>query len=368
MRLLPALLLTTIVAPALSAQWDLQDSHTTASLRGIHNVGGGVAWASGTEGTVLRTEDGGYLWQGCATPPGAEHLDFRGIQAFDENTAIVMSSGKGDLSRLYKTTDGCRTWKLVFTNPDKDGFWDSLRKVTTKQLYLMGDPVDGRFSMFYSPDSGDNWFIADDPGLDADKNAGAFAAGNTALLADGPFLLFATGGTTPPHVFYSFSKCDAAQPNASCPMAWGKSDAPLAGGSASAGIFSLAARNVTNMSGKSRLVVIAVGGTYDKPTLADGTAATSNDGGKTWTAAGKPPGGYRSAVDYDAFRQNLITVGPNGTDLSTDDGRNWRALKPGPSEPSSADRDWNALSLPFVVGPKGRIGRLRADALPKPTK
>ncbi len=86
-----------------------------------------MAWASGTNGTVLRTEDGGYLWQACAVPPGAEHLDFRGIQAFDANTAIVMSSGKGDLSRLYKTTDGCQTWKLVFTNPDKDGFWDAIQ-------------------------------------------------------------------------------------------------------------------------------------------------------------------------------------------------------------------------------------------------
>jgi hypothetical protein len=36
-------------------------------------------------------------------PPGAEKLDFRGIQAFDENI-IAMSSGPGDQSRLYKTT------------------------------------------------------------------------------------------------------------------------------------------------------------------------------------------------------------------------------------------------------------------------
>src|SRR6202050_1386678 len=128
-------------AGAARAQWTIENSGTTADLRGIDNVGGGVAWASGTNGTVLRTEDGGYVWQACSIPPGAEHLDFRGIQAFDANTAIVMSSGKGDLSRLYKTTDGCQTWKLVFTNPDKDGFWDAIRVTAAKTVLMIGDPL-----------------------------------------------------------------------------------------------------------------------------------------------------------------------------------------------------------------------------------
>ncbi len=112
--------------PVAPAQWVIQNSNTAADLRGIHSVDGKVAWASGTNGTVLRTVDGGANWQVCAIPPGAEKLDFRGVQAFDDKTAIMMSSGKGDLSRLYKTTDGCKTWKLVFTNPDKDGFWDAI--------------------------------------------------------------------------------------------------------------------------------------------------------------------------------------------------------------------------------------------------
>ena len=62
------------------------------------------------------------LWQLRVTPPDAQDLDFRGIQAFDENTAIVMSTGKGNFCRLYKTTDGCKSWRLIFTNPDPDGF------------------------------------------------------------------------------------------------------------------------------------------------------------------------------------------------------------------------------------------------------
>src|SRR5271170_1752348 len=165
------LLLTATLAPKIiHAQWDIEESHTTASLRGIHNVGGGVAWASGTNGTVLRTEDGGYLWQTCTVPPGAEKLDFRGIQAFDENTAIVMSSGPGDQSRLYKTTDGCQTWKPLFTNPDKEGFWDAIRfdfgspfdrnliKQGLGKGLLVGDPVNGDFVIFETSDSGDTWW------------------------------------------------------------------------------------------------------------------------------------------------------------------------------------------------------------------
>src|SRR5580700_1470792 len=134
-------LLTMAAVTCAHAQWVIQQSHTTAGLRGIHNAGGGVVWTSGTQGTVLRTTSNGQTWQTCAVPQGAEKLDFRGIQAFDANTAIVMSSGPGDLSRLYKTTDACRTWKLVFTNPDGSGFWDAIRFSSRTFGVLIGDQV-----------------------------------------------------------------------------------------------------------------------------------------------------------------------------------------------------------------------------------
>ncbi len=60
--------LTLLAPPTAHAQWELENSGTKASLRGITNVGGGVAWASGTDGTVLRTEDGGYPLAGLRHP------------------------------------------------------------------------------------------------------------------------------------------------------------------------------------------------------------------------------------------------------------------------------------------------------------
>ncbi|MGD0548020.1 MAG: glycosyl hydrolase, partial [Terracidiphilus sp.] len=164
--------------PAAPPIWQMQESGTSAGLRGIDSVDGTVAWASGTNGTVLKTIDGGAHWTACAVPDAAKDgatLDFRGVQAWDATTAIVMASGKGKLSRLYKTKDGCKTWKLIFMNPDKDGFWDALyfesygdSRRFENEGYLLGDPVNGKFTIFVSRDSGKSWIRQKCKGLEAD--------------------------------------------------------------------------------------------------------------------------------------------------------------------------------------------------------
>jgi hypothetical protein len=358
-------LLALLAAAASSpAQWTLQTSNTTADLRGIHNVGNGVAWASGTNGTVLRTEDGGYVWQSCSIPPGAEKLDFRGIQAFDANTAIVMSSGPGDQSRLYKTTDGCHTWKLLFTNPDKDGFWDALQFSDRNIGWLLGDPAHGQFQLWETNTSGRNWVReTQSPALKADaKFAGTFAASNSALTLGHPkttFPVFGSGGASGAYIFNINEKSICVDCDESPKDHWKRTSAPLGSHTESSGAFSLL------LIGP--LIGAVVGGDYTKPDEATGTAAYTADGGKTWLSSTTPPHGYRSAVAYNPATKTWITVGPNGTDISTDDGKNWRPVHPDAAlhETPDADRNWNALSLPFVVGPHGRIAKLD-EAAPKP--
>jgi photosystem II stability/assembly factor-like uncharacterized protein len=333
------------------AQWEIETSNTTADLRGIHSIGNGVAWASGTNGTVLRTEDSGYVWQSCAVPPGAEKLDFRGIQGVDANTAIVMSSGKGDLSRLYKTTDGCHSWKLVFTNPDPEGFWDAiLLNRFDKDGELLGDPVNGQFAFWETEDHGTTWKPTSHGDRTALKDEGAFAASNSALFLDVSFATgFVTGGPSGARVLVNEGTSESDL--------FVAHRLPLASGTSASGAFSIVTRDWCCW--------IVVGGTYTKPDDTYGTAAYTHDGSKTWHPAETPPHGYRSSVAYDSASKTWITVGPNGTDISTDDGKNWRPVHPDPAlhEPPDADRNWNAISLPFVVGPKGRIGKLDPAAL-----
>jgi hypothetical protein len=126
----------------------------------------------------------------------------------------------------------------------------------------------------------------------------------------------------------------------------------MAGATASAGIFSLTPR-------------VAVGGDYSKADETAGTAAYFDPAFRGWIAAKTMPHGYRSAVAYDAESDRWLAVGPNGADVSADDGKNWAPLKPGTGDAADADRNWNSISLPFVVGSKGKIGKLKPSVLAK---
>jgi hypothetical protein len=196
-----------------------------------------------------------------------------------------------------------------------------------------------------------------------------------------PFIYFGSGGTAGPRIYLNafqqhISYLDqriAIDEGDWHSVSW---PTPLAKGQTS-GIFSLAfiraqkiqLENEDGTAALPTLIGVAVGGDYLKPNDPNGTAAFTTDGGQHWFPATTPPHGYRSSIAYDAPTHTWITVGPNGTDISKDDGRNWGPLHPTPGQPSDADQHWNALALPFVVGPHGRVGMLNPAALqPTPTK
>jgi photosystem II stability/assembly factor-like uncharacterized protein len=326
MRFLVFAMLATLVAGAQSGPWEIEDSGSSAGLRGIHALGGGVVWASGTGGTVLRSEDTGYLWQQCAVPPGAGKLDFRGIWAWDALDVLILSSGPGDLSRLYQTTDGCSSWQLVLTNSDPAGFWDGLIFFDRQHGLIYGDPTHGvKFGLLETRDGGRTWNPATE--LQPLPGESVFAASNSAMTANGGWIWL---GTSKGRVLRTRDL-----------VTWQSAQTPMASGNDSSGVFSVAFRDQKHG--------IAVGGDYRKPGEATGTAAYTSDGGEHWSVPRKLPHGYRSAVAWDASEQAWITVGGNGSDISYDDGVTWQWLDSG---------NWNALSLPWAVGPNGQIGKL----------
>jgi photosystem II stability/assembly factor-like uncharacterized protein len=105
------------------AQWHPQNSNTDANLNGLGIVNANVVWAFGTGGTFVRSIDGCETWR-AGTVAGAEKLDFRDVHAIDAETACVMSIGKGNEARIYKTTDGSKNWLLEYTEQNPKTFLD----------------------------------------------------------------------------------------------------------------------------------------------------------------------------------------------------------------------------------------------------
>ena len=336
------------------AQWQMERSGTNAGLRGIHTVTANIAWASGTNGTVLRTLDGGQNWLSCTVPAGAEKLDFRSVWAWDADHAMVMSSGPGTESKLYSTHDGCRTWRLIFTNPDADGFWDSLQFDGTRFGVILGDPVQGSFTMFVTYDGGGQWTRQVNPCLHTmDPKQGAFAASNQSLaivpLQDANS---APGTGTNHQVWFGTSggwlygfelaplELISSPAGNSATNGCTHIRALPSGSKDSAGIFAVAFHDTTNG--------VVVGGDYAQPQNGSSTAAFTTNGTQ-WHVAVHPPTGYRSTVAWNPTDASWIAAGSTGSDISRDNGNTWQPLD---------HSSWNAISLPFIVGPDGHIARL----------
>jgi len=289
--------------------WVVKTSGTQTNLRGVSlayhgedRSGGPVVWASGSNGLILRSPHTMGEWTRLAVR-GGETLDFRGIQAFDEKTAYVMSSGSGKESRIYKTTDGGATWVEQFTDSRSAFFLDALVCDGPARCFALSDPVDGKFLLVATID-GEHWNALPQDAMPAAlKDEGAFAASGTCLALYGNDIYFVTGGPAA-RLFHS---PDLAR-------TWTVTVLPMVSGNPGAGAFSVARR------GKNMAVV---GGDYKNPKNTDRVAAYSRDAGRSWKLANQMPGGYRSAVAWLDDRM-LATVGPSGEEVSVDGGADWK--------------------------------------------
>jgi photosystem II stability/assembly factor-like uncharacterized protein len=324
---------------SVHAQWVKQSFDTTASLRGLSVVNEKVVWASGTGGTVIRTTDGGKTWNEMIVP-GAEKLDFRDIEAHDAFTAYVLSIGSGQKSRVYITQNGDNVsmWNPpFFVNNDERAFFDAIACWDRQTCVAMSDPVNDRFvlkQIEYRHLFGGTFDIAAKM-PNVKEGEAAFAASGTCLITSGGSTLFMVSGGSDARVFRSTDRG----------LTWQAFDTPIARGSPSNGIFSIAMYDKKNG--------VIVGGNYEKPNEAKDTIAFTTDGGETWKL-GSGLSGYRSAVTY-VDKKTIIAVGTNGSDITRDGGKTWKIL---------GKEDLNAVQskgrkATWAVGPKGMVVKLK---------
>src|SRR5206468_3422060 len=82
-------------------------------------------------------------WQSVG-PPAAAGLQFRDIQAFDKDHAVIVSIGNNTTDfRVYVTSDGGAHWTQTFTNAEPTAFYDCMTFFNRHRGLVVSDPVNG---------------------------------------------------------------------------------------------------------------------------------------------------------------------------------------------------------------------------------
>lgn len=247
-----------------------------------------------------------------------------------------MSIGEGNASRVYRTSDGGKSWKLSFVNQEPTAFYDCMAFEDEKHGLAMSDPVNGKFRLIETVDRGESWAIVDPAGMPAALEGEAgFAASGTCLEAAAGRWYLASGGVDPGRIYHSENGRE-----------WEVSSSSITGGAA-AGVFSVRFRDED--------CGIAVGGDYQNPTGNANVSSWSDDGGVTWQPSHSFPAGYRSGASWVPGRaKTAIAVGTSGSDITVDSGKNWRNFDNGTFDAVQCVGKRNC----WASGSKGRVAKL----------
>jgi hypothetical protein len=323
------ILICFITSLALQAQTvKLLNSGSKASLRGLSVVNDDVIWVSGSGGSVGRSVDGGENWA-WTTVKGFEKTDFRDIEAFDKNTAIIM--GIADPAYILKTNDGGKNWKVVFRDTTKGMFLDAMEFWNEQSGIVIGDPLGDKIFIARTFDGGENWRgITVENIPTADKGEAFFASSGTNVRKlSKQEAVFVSGGLRA-RLFIRDRKIDL----------------PIIQGKESTGANSIAVKN--------KKCMIVVGGDFNAKDDTTQNCVITTDAGKSFTAPVSGPHGYRSCVEY-LGKKNWISCGLNGVDYSSDEGQNWSWISKEGFHAAHKAKKGKAV---YFSGSSGRIGKL----------
>ncbi len=311
-------------------------SGTKTSLRGLSVVNDNVVWVSGSNGTVGRSSNAGKSWTWMKVT-GFEQSEFRDIEAFDANTAIIMAIGEPGY--ILKTTDAGGSWKIVYENKTKGIFLDAMDFSNPAHGIVVGDPLAQKPFLAETLDGGSSWKEKELTGPHAQTMAGeaffAASGSNIRLFENGDFFLV-SGGTR--------SRIIGKKSAHVLPLVQGKEST----GANSLDIFD------DGMPDKPGKRMVVVGGDFMADSLSEKNCFYSTNSGRTWKAPAIPPHGYRSCVEY-LSRTDLLACGLNGVDYSSDGGRKWEWISKEGFHVCRIARSGRAV---FLAGNNGKVAKL----------
>ncbi len=301
---------------------------TKTSLRGLSVVTDKIIWASGSNGSVAKSLDGGETWK-WFTVKGFEKKDFRDIEAFNDSTAIIIAVDEPAF--ILKTTDGGETWKTVYKNITKGMFLDAMDFWDNEIGIVIGDPINGKFFIAHTNDGGEKWseeIMYKRPVADSGEACFASSGTNVRMLSKNKYS-FISGGTTS-SLFLNNKKIKLL----------------ILQGKESTGANSVAF--------KTNKLIMVVGGDFTKKDSTQKNCYITRNGGKTWYSPKIPPSGYRSCIQYIS-KNSWVTCGLNGVDFTQDNGSTFTRISDENLHVCTTSKQGNQV---FFAGNGGKIAKL----------
>lgn len=356
MRLIQTVVFILLVSVSVTAQQPtikILESGKRISIRGLSVVNDNIIWASGSGGSVARSTDGGnsFTWMKV---PGYEKTDFRDIEAFDKNTAIIM--GITNPAVIFKTTDGGKNWKKVFEDTTKGAFLDAMNFSNDNKMgMIVGDPLDGMHSpyLLYTEDRGNSWekihnSLQNQIEMADGESFFASSGTNLAFTAYRPLCVLVSGGkSSNGYVLYKNADNRWNYYTKGSPYSF-----PIIQGGQSTGANSIALYRSNGMLHYG----VAVGGDFSKDTISSNNCVLFSMHGELYDIRQPQtfPHGYRSCVIY-LDEKNLLTCGTSGIDISKDGGNNWELISKESFHVCQKAKKGKAV---FLAGGNGRIAKL----------
>jgi photosystem II stability/assembly factor-like uncharacterized protein len=329
---------------------DIVYQDTNLSFRGLSVVDTKVIWASGTRGTVVKSIDGGTSFQAmkvndCST------CDFRDIEAFNEKTAVVISSG--EIAKAFKTLDGGATWKMVLHDTTKNSFLDGMDFFADGlRGYIYGDPTGKTkkglsfFALYKTLDGGQTW-KKESVKQSLKVGEASFASSGTGLITLGSSHFAIVSGGKASHIYILDNYLKRVY----------QLSPAIVQGKESTGINSIA------ISPNQKSIMVVGGDFSDKLNATDNCFYSQQHfllKSKTplqFVAPKNKLSGYKSCIAF--LNDNIVfATGTSGTDVSMDGGENWQKV----NDVSYHVCKHSKKDKLFVfAGSRGKIGVLRLE-------
>lgn len=297
----------------------------------VSHVSKNTVWIGGSGGTIGRSSDSGATW--TYSQPGDTDLEFRDIEALDDQRAYALSVGDGT-SRIFYTSNGGERWQQRYRAPS-DQFLNCMAVAPTGEAWVFGDSTSERWQMVRSAD-GRNWVpvrnVVSEP---PQSGEGGFASSGGCIRFNQDTWAIATGNGVIPRVLIKgnygirFQVVDTPMPGG-----------PMAG--------------ITSVWPYSEEEFLIAGGDLNNPDATPQLFHYRNDEFEQ-IAVPVLQGALYSLLDFNG---QLLVTNPSGAALKQSDSDTWELL--------SDANIWNSACHSsgdcYLVGKDGFVGRLQLSA------